>query len=246
MLDESARAALAATRFGDLRWSAEVASTNDVAAALAREGAPEGVVVGADHQTAGRGRRGRRWEAPPGSSLLVSVLLRPPWPPSSWPVATLAVALATAGACAEVAGVDGRLKWPNDLLAGGRKVGGILAERAGDAVVVGLGLNVNWDRPPPDEGVALSALCGHDVDRAVLLVALLRRLDRLLADGPDRLVALATGRSATLGRPVRVDLGEAGTVEGTAVALTPEGHLMVETAAGGRQTVNAGDVVHLR
>ncbi|MFN2609052.1 MAG: biotin--[acetyl-CoA-carboxylase] ligase, partial [Acidimicrobiales bacterium] len=116
-----------ARRFADVRHLAEVDSTNRLAADLARGGAAEGVVVVADHQTAGRGRRGRSWEAAPGSSLLVSVVLRPPPGPAAG-LATVAAALAAADACHRVAGFAPGLKWPNDVLVGGRKLAGILAE----------------------------------------------------------------------------------------------------------------------
>lgn len=248
MVDDSARAALAGTRFTDVQWFGEVGSTNELATQLARSGAPEGVVVVADHQRAGRGRRGRTWEAPAGSSLLLSVVLRPSWPPEQAHVATLAMAVAAAAACHEVAGVTVEIKWPNDLVASdGRKVGGVLGERLGGAVVVGLGLNVVWPSPPPDGGVTLAELAGAGgLDRATLLVALLLHLDTLVGESPGHVVAAAAARSATLGRDVRVDLG--GTVvEGRAVRLDGDGHLVVEMATGPSPAViAAGDVVHLR
>ena len=149
------------TRFGPLRRFAQIDSTNRYLLDEARAGAPEGAVAVADYQSAGRGRLGRRWEAPPGSNLLVSVLLRPRLAVEELHLCTVAVALAAAGACERGAGVVPDLKWPNDLMVGGRKLGGILAEAlpagtgaagAGGstpAVVVGLGLNVRW--PPPGE-----------------------------------------------------------------------------------------------
>ena len=141
----------------DVRRFSTLASTNDWLLGEARRGAPEGLVALARHQSAGRGRLGRRWDAPPGSALLVSVLLRPMAPPGSLFAATAAVAIAAADACLQVAGVEASIKWPNDLVvptaAGTAKVAGILAESdagaaGGDpgsvAVVVGLGLNVAW------------------------------------------------------------------------------------------------------
>src|SRR5213078_4741069 len=112
----------------DVRRHAELDSTNRLAADLARAGAPEGVVVVADHQTAGRGRLGRTWVAPPGSSVLMSVVLRPTVAPERRHVVTLALALAARDACVEVTGVMPDLKWPNDLLVTERKLAGILAE----------------------------------------------------------------------------------------------------------------------
>ncbi len=156
----------AGTRFETVRRFAELDSTNRYLLDLARAGAPEGAVAVADYQSAGRGRLGRRWEAPPGSNLLASVLLRPVLAVEELHLCTVAVALAAADACGRGAGVTPELKWPNDLMVGGRKVGGILAEAIpaeavppaavpagsplGPAVVVGLGLNVRW--PPPDTG----------------------------------------------------------------------------------------------
>jgi BirA family biotin operon repressor/biotin-[acetyl-CoA-carboxylase] ligase len=276
------RAALAGTRFADVRWTAETGSTNADALDLARDGAPEGIVVVADHQSAGRGRRDRTWVAPPGASLLVSVLLRPP--ATVAPGVTMAVAVAMAEAVAATAGVEPGLKWPNDLVVDDRKLAGVLAEAdwpAGSAmsagwrapapyervpVVVGVGLNVRWPAlRAPDADFAggeqddLAALAetatalnwlGADVDRPTLLAAFLRRLDdrygelvssRSLAG----VLAEWRRRSATLGRRVRVDLGP-DDVEGTAVDVTDEGHLVVETLEGVRRTFAVGDVVHLR
>ena len=261
MLDDSARRALRGTRFDDVRWYGQVASTNSVVADLARAEAREGLVVVADHQTAGRGRMGRTWEEASGSGLLLSVLLRPVHAPARAPMLTLAMALAASEACAEVAGITPLLKWPNDLVAGGDqgdqgdqgKVGGILGETvssgAGLGVVLGIGLNVKAGHPLPPPGVALEALAGRRVDRSALLVALLHHLDHRYGaldreDGWDALLEDYRARSATLGRAVRVEL--AGTaVEGEAVDVTPEGHLVVDTN-GQRRQVPAGDVVHLR
>lgn len=216
---------MALSRFSDVRWFAEVGSTNQRAAELAREGAADGVVVGADHQSAGRGRRGRVWESRPGSALLVSVILRP-----VPPLVTLAAGVAAATACGDVAGVPVRLKWPNDVLsaAGGGKVGGILSELIGDAAVVGLGLNLAW-------APAGAACLGPDVDREALLGAWLAALD-----APGDVLARYRERCSTLGRRVRVELpGE--TVEGVADEVDDEGRLVVD----GRP-ITAGDVVHLR
>jgi BirA family transcriptional regulator, biotin operon repressor / biotin---[acetyl-CoA-carboxylase] ligase len=283
-----ARSALAGTRFADIRWVAETGSTNADALALARDGAPEGLVLVADHQTAGRGRRDRVWVAPPAGSLLVSVLLRPPAPVAG--AVTMAVAVALAAAVEQVAGVSAVLKWPNDLVvetaAGERKLAGLLAEAdwpAGSTisggyrppaahdravVVVGAGVNVSWPvmavEPAGGDAeldpsladvagiaTALNWLGGEvdEVDRVDLLVATLRGLDdrygAVVRDGPAGLLAEWRRRSATLGRRVRVDLG-ADDVEGTAVDVTGEGHLVVETLEGARRAIAVGDVVHLR
>ena len=211
-----------AGRFADVRWFAELDSTNRLAADLARAGAPDGVVVGADHQTAGRGRRGRSWESRPGGSLLVSVILRP-----APALVTLAAGVAAAEACGAVAGVDVGLKWPNDLLVDGAKVGGILSELVAGAAVVGLGLNLGW---APAGAAALGP-----VDRDVLLDAYLAGLDA----GGD-VLGRYRDRCTTLGRRVRVDLPGA-TIEGVATDVDGDGRLLVEGRA-----IAAGDVVHLR
>ncbi|MDQ6727836.1 MAG: biotin--[acetyl-CoA-carboxylase] ligase [Actinomycetota bacterium] len=231
MPDLDARAALSGTRFTDVRWFAEVASTNGLAADLARAGAADGTVVGAEHQTAGRGRRGRAWTSEPGSSLLVSVVRRP-----VPPLLTLAAGVAAAGACRVVAGVETTLKWPNDVFVAGGKVGGILSELVGDAAVVGLGLNVDWRSALPPGAAAL----GPGVERAGLLVAWLTGLDDVTgldaADVLDRYRSLCS----TVGRRVRVELpGE--TVAGLAEGVDDDGSLVVD----GRR-ITAGDVVHLR
>ena len=211
------------SRFSDVRWFAEVGSTNRLAAELVRGGAGDGLVVGADHQTAGRGRRGRTWESRPGSSLLVSVVLRPV--PE---LVTLAAGLAAAEACEAVAGVPVHLKWPNDVMGAGGKFGGILCELVGDAAVVGLGVNLAW--APPG-----AACLGPAVARQAVLDAWLSGLD----PRADVLVRYRT-RCTTLGRRIRVELpGE--TLEGVADDVDEEGRLVV----GGRH-ITAGDVVHLR
>jgi BirA family biotin operon repressor/biotin-[acetyl-CoA-carboxylase] ligase len=286
---EFARRQLAGQRFGDIRWVEATGSTNSDVMALARDGAGEGTVVVADHQSAGRGRRGRTWTAPPGSSLLVSVLLRPPAAVAGAASMAAGVAMAGAVATATQGRCQPRLKWPNDLVVGGaagghgadradgadRKLAGILAEADWPAgvtdssgwrrppayervpVVVGVGENVNWPGGPddlPDQlaetAVALNHLVGHEVDRAELLVAFLRRLDEvygaLVAAGSTKgLLHAWRERSATLGRRVRVDLG-ADDIDGTAVDVTDEGHLVVATDDGVRRVLAVGDVVHLR
>jgi BirA family biotin operon repressor/biotin-[acetyl-CoA-carboxylase] ligase len=236
----------------DVRRHADLDSTNRQAADLARAGAREGVVVVADHQTAGRGRLGRTWEAPPGSSLLMTVLLRPALDPARLHLVTMAVALAAADACAEVAGFTPELKWPNDLVVEDRKLAGILAEACieGNApqwVVVGIGLNVNWpeEMPPELSGIAVAAnhLTGGVVDRERLLVHLLDRLAGRYAS-LGSVAGDYRRRCATIGRDVRMELpGE--TLRGRAVDVDDAGRLLVDTGLTVR-AVAVGDVVHVR
>ncbi|HET6792951.1 MAG TPA: biotin--[acetyl-CoA-carboxylase] ligase [Acidimicrobiales bacterium] len=258
MLDAGARSALAGTRFGDVRWFDEVDSTNRYLLDQARAGAPEGVVAVADHQSAGRGRLGRTWVAPPGASLLMSVLLRPLLPPERLHLVNVATALSAADACRSAAGVDPELKWPNDLVVGPRKLAGVLAEadhstRGHPAVVVGVGLNVNWPEELPAELVdiatSLNRLCGHDVDRSQILVALLEALEGRCgalgsAAGIARIGTEYRQRCTTLGSEVRVQLPDE-TFTGRALDITDDGHLMVDVGMCMR-AVTAGDVVHVR
>jgi BirA family biotin operon repressor/biotin-[acetyl-CoA-carboxylase] ligase len=257
MSDAGATSPPGPTRFWDIRRFGTIGSTNAWLLDRAREGAPEGLVAVADHQTAGRGRLDRTWEAPPGTSLLASVLLRPSLDAEHLHLATAVVALAAADACRAEAGVDPDLKWPNDLLAGGHKLGGVLGEAlAGsgqvEAVVVGLGINVSWPEGgagPPEGGVALNQLVGFDVGRDRLLAALLRSLeDRYQALGDVAGQAAQASeyrrRCSTVGRLVRVELADE-TFTGTVADVTPEGHLLVDVGVCLRR-VTAGDVVHLR
>ncbi len=225
-------------------------STNSDLIDAARAGAPIGSVLRAAHQTAGRGRLGRTWEAPPGSSLLASVLL----PAESVPfVAVARVALAAIDACADLAGVEAALKWPNDLLVGDQKLAGLLAETdAGGAwVVVGIGCNVAW--PGPDQadpvglGDGVTSLARHVAvapSPGDLLVGLLDCLDGWMTRAPEAVLAAYRGRCSTLGRLVRVS-GTSRTFEGRATGITPSGELEVADGSAS-QVVRVGDVVHVR
>lgn len=234
----------------------EIDSTNAYLLRQARLGAPEGMAAVAEHQSAGRGRLDRRWESPRGASLLASVLFRPDLDPSELALCTAAMALAAAEACRQVAGVGPVLKWPNDVLVNEEKLAGVLAEAVFDggrggavAVVVGLGLNIDWPGPAGAGGTCLVDLGAGSVDRAALLDALLDALSarRALLDsvtGRREVVAELRNRCATLGRRVRVELA-AEAVVGVATEIDDAGHLVVRTS-GGPRTVSAGDVVHLR
>ena len=249
------------TRFAQLRRYEQVGSTNEELLAAARSGAPEGLVAVARHQTSGRGRLGRRWEAPPGSNLLFSVLLRPRLDVEEAHLVTVAVSLAASDACKVVSGVVPALKWPNDLVVGDRKLAGVLAEldlSGGNdpVVVVGMGLNVAWPAGASDEpedlvGSATSlsretgALFDPDAVLESLLVGFEERLAALRTPDGKRVQAEEHRRRCdTLGREVRVELARESIV-GTAVDLTESGHLVVDSC-GSRRTITAGDVVHLR
>lgn len=222
---------------------AELDSTNRYLLEEGRRGVAEGLVAVADVQTAGRGRLDRRWEAPPGSSLLVSVLLRSAPEPGR---AVMAAGVALARAVGDVAGVATGLKWPNDLVVGDRKLAGILAERAGGALVVGAGCNVNWNSFPP-ELAATATACNLEAGRVVDGDALLRAYLGALAQALDAGAAVVDAyraRLATLGRRVRVERPD-GTFEGEATAVADDGALVVRDNTGTVRTVTAADVVHL-
>lgn len=232
----------------------EVGSTNDVVAERAGSGTPAGLVVVADRQTAGRGRRGRAWEdVGAEGSLLVSTLLDTP--PRHATLVPLAAGVAVADALRR-RGVPARLKWPNDVLVpaadGLRKCAGILTEQHGRHLVVGMGVNVDWRGVARDgERAGWSSVAealGADVDRWDLLADILRALEawtRDLARDPVRLLASYRTRCATLGQQVEVSVPSGEVVEGRAVDLGQDGSLVVEGAAG-PVTIAAGDVVHVR
>ena len=240
-------------------------STNADLLALARtaSGAPEGVVLAAEEQTAGRGRMGRSWVSPPRAALAFSLLLRPaPVPPARRGWLPLLAGVAVAAAVRSVAAIDARLKWPNDVLVGEAKLSGILAEASGDAVIVGVGLNVSaapagleQNALPP---TSLRALGAPVTAREPLLTEILAEFERWYlawrdAGGdPDRcgLRAEYTRLSGTIGRRMQVELPGGQLLSGLAVGVDEDGRLVVGTEPGAGEaaelSVAAGDVVHLR
>ena len=221
-----------------VRHVAETGSTNVDLLAHAVAGAPDRSVLVTDHQTAGRGRLDRRWDAPPGVNLLVSILFRevPLWPSEL----TQRVGVAAVDACRALTGLDVGLKWPNDLVVadaerGDAKLAGILAQRGiGGEVVVGMGLNVGW----APEG---AARLGDRVDPPTVLAAVLEAYDRL----PDDVIAAYRERLVTLGRRVRVELPD-GELSGRATGVEPDGRLVVLDECGVTNRLDVGDIVHLR
>lgn len=242
------------SRWTDVRVVQETGSTNVDIATLARTGALPGLVLVAEVQRAGRGRLDREWTAPPRSGLFFSVLLRPRGVRAAqWGWLPLITGLAVAEPLARLGGLDVRLKWPNDVLVGERKLGGILAERVGDALVVGVGLNVSMraDELPLPSATSLGIEGSSTLDRDSLLRAVLRSMDTRYsafeaAEGdPGAARADYRDACATLGRTVRVLLPGDRAVEGCAVAVDDDGRLVVD-AAGGPEALSAGDVVHVR
>lgn len=234
-------------RFGrPLSVLGRVDSTNEVAKELAEQGASEGTAVIAREQTAGRGRLGRPWRSPPGG-LWMSVVLRPVLPASQWPLLGFAAALAAAEAIEGVAGVPTQLKWPNDLIAGGRKVGGILVEAGGTYAVAGIGINANVTIDQVDSELAATAtsletLRGGPVDLPALAREVLSQFERfydVLTKEPAAILQRWRERSTILGR--RVQIVGVQTFEGLAEDVDMEGALLVRTLSG-VQRVYAGEV----
>jgi BirA family biotin operon repressor/biotin-[acetyl-CoA-carboxylase] ligase len=236
------------------------------------EGWGAGGLLAADHQDAGRGRAGHTWQTPPGTALTFSLAVRPGVPERVWGWLPLLTGLAVVRGVRATTGLAAEVKWPNDVLVPApdgepvdgwgrhRKVAGILAEVAptadGRTVVLGIGINVAQapaDLPVPS-ATSLRVARGAPVDRAALLVAVVRALAGLLdswraaegdpaAAGLDRAVAEVC---RTLGTPVRAELPGGEELRGTAVRIAPDGGLVVRTATGGERTVLAGDVRHVR
>jgi BirA family transcriptional regulator, biotin operon repressor / biotin---[acetyl-CoA-carboxylase] ligase len=233
----------------------EIGSTNAALVAAAASDEPEGAVLVAEHQVAGRGRLDRVWTSPPRAGLTVSFLLRPDVPAARRGWLPLLTGVALAEAVGEVTGVRASLKWPNDLLAlDGRKLAGILAESSGTAVVVGVGLNVSTTADElPDTGTSLSGVTGATVDRAPVLLGFLRAVERryrrwtaALGDPVSSgLAADYLAWSSTVGSEVVVSLPDGATLEGTARAVDWDGRLVVATPEG-QVELASGDVRHVR
>lgn len=229
----------------DVRWHASVSSTMDVASLLAHDGAAHGVVVTADEQTAGRGRRGTSWASPPGAGLYLSMIARPT---GSLPLLTLAAGVAVREGVAAATGLAADLKWPNDLNVGRRKLAGILAEGLGigtpeQAVILGVGVNVQPAAYPPDVSARATSIegeLGKPIDRGLLLaeilIALWDRLARLGQSPGDILQAWRAASPSAVGTRVEWN-GRNGVTAG----LDDSGALLVNTSAGTERII-AGEL----
>lgn len=249
----------------DTTWTLQsfdtVDSTNRVASDLAREGRPEGQVILADHQDSGRGRLGREWLDSPGTSILMSFLLRPKFPREFFFLITSTLAVVTSQTLRSKYSIPCQLKWPNDVMVAHRKIAGILAEAnfnetEGASVVLGIGLNCkqatndlqSLGRP----ATSIFAECGISlnlVERTELAEEIVQRFGTLylsLDDPSSRISIASLYRSAcdTVGKLVRVEMADE-TLVGVASDISVEGNLLVETDACLR-AIPAGDVVHLR
>jgi BirA family biotin operon repressor/biotin-[acetyl-CoA-carboxylase] ligase len=239
----------------DIRVFKETTSTNDIVEKLARDGVKEGVVVFAESQTKGRGRLGRKWISPANQGLWFSVLLRPQLRPAEATQLTVAAATALARAIQNRTQISPDIKWPNDLLIGGRKIAGILTEMSAEVdrvnyVIVGMGVDVNQSASdfPPDVrklATSLKLECGRPVHRAELAAAILQELDRdYLRVCRGEFPALADeweSRCTTIGQHVTVRIGER-RVHGRAESLDDAGALLVRTEHGRIERIIGGDV----
>jgi len=244
----------------EVSYLEETGSTNTVAKAWAAQGAPEGALVVAGFQTAGRGRFQRAWFAPPGCCLLFSQVLRPKCDPEEFPLLNLAASIGLAAAISVIGlpfGLQPGLKWPNDVLIGGRKVAGILSEvvnlngplgaveatrEPSQAAVVGIGINVNVDEFPTDlrpTATSLSLEAGSNFDLVELLAQFLRSFQDVLGSFPGGVSKMYEGLSETIGKHVRVQAGDLA-FEGKAVRIDPLGRLVLD----GGQTVASGDLTY--
>lgn len=231
----------------------ETESTNDDAWDAASAGAPDGAAVIADHQTRGRGREGRAWHDAPGRGLALSVVLQSGCDRTAFATAPLVAGLALARAL-DAHGVDAELKWPNDLLLGGRKLAGVLCESrrradGSDAFVIGVGVNVTQreaDFAPElrDQATSL-ALAGHTLDRETVAAGFLNAFEPLWDEhqegDPGAALEAWRARARCWGRPVSVRT-PSGTIVGDALALADDGALIVRVATGEDVRVLAGDV----
>jgi BirA family biotin operon repressor/biotin-[acetyl-CoA-carboxylase] ligase len=238
---------------GPVHHFENLVSTNNYAKELAAQEAPEGTVVIAETQTGGRGRLGREWNSPPGVGLYISVVLRPLLPPMELPQITLTAAVAVVRAIRRVTGVVPGIKWPNDLLLGGKKLGGILTEMETESdrirhVVIGLGLNVNnSDFPPELAGTATSLAqeLGGRFSRLDLLRVWLEEFEdlyeRFLNQGFPDILEEWKRYTVTLGRAVTVRQGPRG-ISGQAVDVAPDGALLLQTPGGAIVRVTSGEI----
>lgn len=235
----------------------EAASTNTIAMAMASEGAPEGAVVIAETQTAGKGRLGRRWLSPKGN-LYISIILRPAIPTYKAPLITLLGAVSTASAIRAECGLPAGIKWPNDIFLSGKKVSGLLTEMSAEPdrvkhIVLGIGIDVNMDLLELPEEIralttTLSAEAGRRIDRVSLLRSLLREFEnryRTFLSGDQAILEEWKRLNITTGRLVTVS-GVNETVEGLADGIDAEGRLIIKRTDGTVRTVAAGDVTILK
>jgi len=253
-LMEAILSELLETRFNKIEHISETVSTNSDLVLKASE-LSDGFILVSDHQTGGRGRLGRRWEAPPSKNLLFSVLLNPNWEMEKHQLVTLALALSTVEVL-ENLGLRATVKWPNDVMlerGSDKKIAGILAEyvqQEKPVLVVGMGLNIEWplqeDSAPPDS-ISLKA-CGIEKDRWEMLIEILKNFEKKLLEVSSEKESTVfrqeyIARSSTIGNQVKVEKID-GDITGKAIDLGEDGSLIIENEQG-TTSITAGDVIHL-
>ena len=237
-----------------LEYHASLGSTNVRARLLAEEGAPEGTLVVAETQTAGRGRKGRSWASPPGKNLYFTILLRPSFVPDRAPMLTLVMALSVRDAIEEVCGCESAIKWPNDIVLNGRKITGILTEMNVqsdyiDYVVVGVGVNVKeqeFEADLADRAASLEGELHRSVSRALLLEKILEHFEQnygLFLEKLDLSLLQERYNACLINRNREVEVLEpAGSYRGRAEGIDAKGRLLVRLADNGLKEIYAGEV----
>ena len=254
---QQVRDGLATRRLGtNLHYFSEIDSTNSYARGLAEQGAGEGEVIIAEAQTRGRGRLGRSWVSPPFVNLYFSVILRPQLPPVHAPQLTLMAAVALADTIASFIGTPPSIKWPNDILVGGKKLAGVLTESACDSeriefVILGIGVNLNYPVPLMPEVIreratSIVTLTQNNVSREAFVRRLIQDLDRCYGEleevGFDSLAPRWEALFGLRGKKVRVEMTDH-IMTGRAIGIDRDGALVLEDERGERQRIVAGDVI---
>ncbi|MBM6920608.1 biotin--[acetyl-CoA-carboxylase] ligase [Phocea massiliensis] len=240
------------SRIKEIHVYKEVDSTNTVAKQLANAGAPDGVLVAAEHQTAGRGRMGRQFYSPKENGVYFSVMRRLPFPAEVTTLVTSAAAVAVCRAIQSLYGIEAQIKWVNDVYIAGKKVCGILTEASMnfehqtlDYVVVGIGVNVTAQEYPPELASIITSLDQHTsepIDRSQLIAAIVNELEDFCENLSARtFLPEYRARSFLIGQPIRV-ISPMQTYEAKAIEIDDDGHLVVQTADGTTKTVNSGEV----
>lgn len=240
------------SRIKEIHVYKEVDSTNTVAKQLANAGAPDGVLVAAEHQTAGRGRMGRQFYSPKENGIYFSVMRRLPFPAEVTTLVTSAAAVAVCRAIQSLYGIEAQIKWVNDVYIAGKKVCGILTEASMnfehqtlDYVVVGIGVNVTAQEYPPELASIITSLdqyTSEPIDRSRLIAAIVNELEDFCENLSARtFLPEYRARSFLIGQPIRV-ISPMQTYEAKAIEIDDDGHLVVQTADGTIKTVNSGEV----